>query len=162
MKKYKIDTDAVLEVVREEVSRVAAAAYTEEGTSMYDAIIITSKDFNVLEHLIEDSVSALLTRFSGIATKDKYTIYFDLPDSRSHGMDVIAPEIDRFLAMNTCAAWLLQKYKSEAESYGVRAKDALGKAEQLMYEILPPVVPEHKEDNNEDEEDNTTQGPAAL
>lgn len=145
MKRYVIDTDKVLETVLEEVSRVAASAYAEEGVSLYDTTNITSKDFNVIQGLIDDAKNALLVRFSGIAYSHGDGICFDIPEERTHSMCVIAPVLDRFIAMNVCSAWMIQKYTAKAEEYGARSTDALEKAERLIYEKLPPIPPTHIE-----------------
>lgn len=145
MKVYCIDTDKIIETIREEVSRVAALAYTEEKVSMYDVINITSKDYNVIDGLIADAKNKLVSRFSDVAVMHDDTIVFYIPETRTHPMCVIAPALDRYIALDVCAAWFLQREKMKVEEYTARAAEALSVAERLVYEKLPPVAPTHIE-----------------
>ena len=52
----------MLESVREEVSRVAASAYDGDGQSLYDAIMIYSRDESGLQRLYKDALSKLVER----------------------------------------------------------------------------------------------------
>lgn len=143
MKRYCIDTECILPSIMEEVSRVASSAYDENGNSFYDSIAITSRDLNTINGLIEDAVATLLARFSSIAYTDGGTIFFDIPEKRTHNMSIISPVLDRYVAMYVCSAWFQQKHKERAEEYATRATDAIDKAEKLLLEKLPPIVPEH-------------------
>ncbi|MBO4498778.1 MAG: hypothetical protein J5732_00800 [Bacteroidaceae bacterium] len=58
----EIKRDKVLESVKEEVSRVAASAYNGEGFSLYDSIIIYSRDGGALQRMYKDALSKLVER----------------------------------------------------------------------------------------------------
>lgn len=143
MKSYYINKNKILPLIKREVSRVAASAFGEDGTPFYDAIHVTSRDEDVLKEMIDDAMSAMLTRLSDIATLSSGMFEFDIPETRTHDINTIGKVIDRFVVMNVCSAWMLQKYPVKAEEYGSRSTDALNKVERLLNEKLPPVPPTH-------------------
>ena len=53
MKTYSIDITGIFPLVEREVSRIAAASYSEEGGSLYDVIKITSRDKQIVEEMID-------------------------------------------------------------------------------------------------------------
>ena len=55
------DSD-VLEKVKEEVSRVAASAYDGDGQSLYESIMVYSRDADDLKRLFKDALSRLTER----------------------------------------------------------------------------------------------------
>lgn len=145
MKSYYVNTKKVLPLIEREISRVASSAFTEDGTPLYDAIVPYSRDEEVLKELVEDALTAMLTRLSDIATLSSGLFEFDIPEERTHDINTIGKAIDRFVVMNVCSAWMIQKYAPKAEEFGARSTDALDKVDRLLREKLPPVVPTHKE-----------------
>ena len=59
---YVIDKSALWDLANEEVSKVADAAYAEDGTSLYDSIVLTEKDRATMERFMDDAISALVRR----------------------------------------------------------------------------------------------------
>ena len=145
MKSYYVNTNKVLPLIEREISRVAASAFAEDGSPLYDAIIPYSRDVDVLKELIEDALTAMLTRLSDIATLSSNLLEFDIPEERTHDINTIGKAIDRYVVMNVCSAWMIQKYAVKAEEFGARSTDAIEKVERLLREKLPPVAPAHKE-----------------
>lgn len=143
MKSYYVNKKKILPLIEREISRVAASAFAEDGTPLYDAIVTTSRDSDVIEEMIDDAATALLVRESDIATYSSGTFEFDIPEERTHDISTIGEVIDRFIVMNVCSAWMIQKYKPKAEEYGARSTDALNKVDRLLNEKLPPVPPTH-------------------
>ena len=143
MKSYYINKNKMLPLIEREVSRVAASAFGEDGTPLYDAIRITSRDEDTLKDMIDDAMTAMLTRLSDIATLSSGMFEFDIPEERTHDITTIGKVVDRFIVMNVCSAWMLQKYPVKAEEYGARSTDAIEKIERLLHEKLPPVPPTH-------------------
>lgn len=143
MKSYYINKNKITPLIEKEVSRVAASAFAEDGTPLYDAIVITSRDADTIKEMIEDAATAMLTRFSDIATYSSGLFEFDIPEERTHDIMTIGKVIERFIVMNVVSAWMIQKHTAKAEEYGARATDALNKIEKLLYEKLPPVPPTH-------------------
>ena len=145
MKSYYVNTKKILPLIEREISRVAVSAYSDNGTPLYDAIIPYSRDEVVLKEMIEDALSAMLTRLSDVATLSSGLFEFDIPEERTHDINTIGKVIDRFVVMNVCSAWMLQKYPVKAEEFGARSTDALDKVDRLLREKLPPIVPTHNE-----------------
>lgn len=143
MKSHYINRKKLLPSIEREVSRVAASAFAEDGTPLYDSIVIMSRDTDTINEMIDDAKSALVTKLSDIASMTSDLIEFDVPEERTHDIMVIGKVIDRFIVMNVCSAWMIQKYRDKAEEYGARSTDALNKVERLLYEKLPPVPPTH-------------------
>lgn len=141
MKSYYINKNKIYPLIEREISRVAAAAFSDNATPLYDAIKITSRDEVVIKELMDDAMSAMLTRLSDIATLSSGLFEFDIPEERTHDISTIGAAIDRFIVMNVCSAWMLQKYPARAEEYGARSTDALNKIERLLHEKLPPIPP---------------------
>lgn len=145
MKSYYINKNKMLPQIEKEVSRVAASAFAEDGTPLYDAIVIKSRDTDTVKDMIEDAATAMLTRLADIATYSSGLFEFDIPDERTHDIATIGKVVDKFIVMNVCSAWMIQKYPLKAEEYGARSTDALNKVERLLQEKLPPVPPTHKD-----------------
>lgn len=143
MKSYYINKNKILPLIEREVSRVAASAFAEDGTPLYDAIVITSRDTDIIKEMIDDAATAMLTRLSGLATYSSGLFEFDIPEARTHDITTIGNVVDRFIVMNVCSAWMIQKHTAKAEEYGARSTDALNKVERLLLEKLPPVPPIH-------------------
>lgn len=143
MKSYYINKNKILPLIEREISRAAASAFGEDGTPLYDAIRITSRDEETLKDMIDDAMTAMLTKLSDIATLSSGMFEFDIPEERTHDITTIGKAIDRFIVMNVCSAWMIQKYVAKAEEYGARSTDALNKIERLLHEKLPPVPPTH-------------------
>ena len=143
MKSYYINKNKILPLIEREVSRVAASAFAEDGTPLYDAIVITSRDTDIIKEMIDDAATAMLTRLSGLATYSSGLFEFDIPEERTHDITTIGNVVDRFIVMNVCSAWMIQKHIAKAEEYGARSTDALNKVERLLLEKLPPVPPTH-------------------
>lgn len=143
MKSYYINKNKITPLIEREVSRVAASAFAEDGTPLYDGIVITSRDADTIKEKIEDAATAMLTRFSDITTYSSGLFEFDIPEERTHDIMTIGKVIERFIVMNVVSAWMIQKHTAKAEEFGVRATDALNKIEKLLYEKLPPVPPTH-------------------
>lgn len=145
MKSYYINKNKILPLIEKEVSRVAASAFAEDGTPLYDAIVIRSRDTDTVKDMIDDAATAMLTRLADIATYSSGLFEFDIPEERTHDITTIGKVVDKFIVMNACSTWMIQKYPLKAEEYGARSTDALNKVERLLLEKLPPVPPTHKD-----------------
>jgi hypothetical protein len=62
MKTYSIEIKGIFPLIEREVSRVAAASYSEEGGSLFDVIKITSRDTQIIKELIERRKIQLVKR----------------------------------------------------------------------------------------------------
>lgn len=136
---YSITHDDLLELVKEEVSRVADLAYTEEGVSLYDAIAIFDRDDATVKRMISDASSVVYERFRDYiiapTTSQSGTEVFNfyLPDMEESQKSVASAELTRFLTFQIVSLWFNERYKSEYDNYLERSTAALGKAEMALF-----------------------------
>jgi hypothetical protein len=119
-----IEGNSVLELVRGEIMRVAASAYTEDGTSMYDAIRPISRDEEQLLSYYDKALSYMNARFKGRAIHSGTTLSLPLQDSVA-SEDVIQPMVTTYLVNRTCAEWFRKKYPAKYEEYATEATSIL-------------------------------------
>ena len=65
--KYLIDEDKLYDLVDAEVSVAADGAYDKNGNPLFDGIVLTSKDGDLVKRLMHDAASRLVGRMSDIA-----------------------------------------------------------------------------------------------
>lgn len=124
-------------LIREEVTRVASSAYDDSGNSLYDAIIIKSRDEATLNRMYRDAVSALVARTSDIARYDmgedgEDNLSFYVPDIDTSTLPLVTQEIIRHISLNIVGAWLQEKYTDAAEGYIARGQLALDKVIRML------------------------------
>lgn len=129
---YSIDKDALWDLIDEEVSRVADKAYGEDGTSLYDSVVLTSRDKNLVNRFIDDAVSAMALRAFDICKSSIGKLEFFVPDFDTSMEDIVKHEIDRYISMYVCASVLRQRSASVENEYTERTQAALDKAVQLL------------------------------
>lgn len=129
---YDINKTTIIDSIEKEISRFAASAYGEDGSSLYDAYRITSRDQQTIEDYIADAVDAICVRLYDVAIKGSDNIAFDVPDYDSSMSGSISRELDRFLVMNSCALWLEEKGAPEFTRFEKRASTALDNAHILI------------------------------
>ena len=129
---YVINKESLLQAVTKEISRFAAGAYGEDGTSLFDAYKVTSRDGETLQEYISDGVSAICSRLFDVATKEDDKVYFNVPDFDSSLSAVTQEELDRFVKNNACALWLADKNSEESQRFEKRAVAALDRAHVLL------------------------------
>ena len=69
----EINERDVLEKTREEISKVAASAYDGDGQSLYDSIIVYSRDADDMKRLFTDALSRLTERSRDILSSITYS-----------------------------------------------------------------------------------------
>ena len=65
--KYIIDEDKLYDLVNAEVSFAADGAYDKNGSPLFDGIVLTSKDGDMVKRLMHDAASRLVGRMPDIA-----------------------------------------------------------------------------------------------
>lgn len=136
---YSITHDSLLELVKEEVSRVADLAYGEDGTPLYDAIAIYDRDESSIKKMIADASSVVYERFRDYitsptsATSSSEVFNFYLPDMETSQKAVAENELGRFLSLFIVSLWFQERYVSAYEKYSARATEALDKAERALF-----------------------------
>mgnify|MGYP007069940818 CR=1 FL=1 len=152
---YVIDKPALLESIREEVSGVADAAYSDDGTALYDAVMVTDRDKPTLERFIDDAVSQFVRREFDITkySPETYTdenqqtqltgrmrLLFYIPDFDDTMADAATAELDRYIVMYACAALFQQRRPAVVPEYTTRTQTAMDKAVTLLKSRKHPVT----------------------
>lgn len=159
---YVIDKEALYGRVDEEVSRVADEAYTDDGTSLYDTVLLTERDKEMVERYMDDAVSALVTRTFDICKYSPQVVYredgqgnvtdeidhivprllFHVPDLDT-GMEertdengelppFISEELSRYIAYYTANAIFLSRRPGVVPQYADRVQAAMNRAVTLL------------------------------
>ena len=136
---YAVIYNSLLDAVDEEVSRVADAAYSDAGESLYDQIIITERDTNVLYNMVDGAVTAIVNRCADVCTYAPTSgsspimrLAFYLPDFGAVSWSVVEDELSKFIVYSTVAQFLTQRHPASSPEYNERAMAALAKAASLM------------------------------
>ena len=157
---YVIDKPALLESIKEEVSHVADEAYTDDGTALYDSVMVTLRDKRTLERFIDDAVNAFVRREYDIAKfapevnyhYDEYghatdqvasvtpRLEFYLPDFDTTMTDAAKEELDRYIVLYACAAIFQQRRAAVVPEYTARTQAAMDKAVALLKFRKHPVT----------------------
>lgn len=140
---YTVDRDMLFPLIDEEVSRVANETYSDDGTSLYDNIRITSADHDTIDRLEDDAVNTFVKRVQDICTLSaEHTaededgeevvipavLSFYVPDFDLSLTEITAREITRYIVLNTCAAWFQARCKDKVQEYADRSQVAMDKA----------------------------------
>ena len=152
---YVIDKAALLESIKEEVSHVADDAFADDGTALYDSVMVTSRDYPTLERFVDDAVNAFVRREFDIAkfSPETYTdeygeaqltgrmrIHFFIPDFDTTMADAAKAELDRYIVLYACAAIFQQRRAAVVPEYTARTQSAMDKAVSLLKSRKHPVT----------------------
>lgn len=131
---YLIDEDLLLEGVKEEVARAASREFSDDGTSLYDAIWPKSSDENILRSLMTESFFAILSRFRLADVKLSMDgLVFNVPDMSPEMQNAATLALDRTIILSVCAGWMGKAYPKLQEKYAADASVAMDKAVNIMY-----------------------------
>lgn len=124
---YAIHNADLTALITEEVSRIAAGAYSDDGVSLYDSIAIHSRDADDVSRAIRDAVDAVVRRTADICTYIPATpaLSFYVPDMDTTKETLVGNELDRAISLGATATWLREKYPSRAQEYTDKANVAL-------------------------------------
>lgn len=145
---YTIDKAALHSRIEEEVSHAADQAYSDNGQSLYDSVVITEKDYDLVDRFIEDAISAIERRafdickpYTSTDTKGVKTrqLYFYVPDFDETMEPEVEKELTECLVMFPCASLFSTRRASIAPQYGERAQLAMDKAVHLLKSRKSPI-----------------------
>lgn len=134
----------ILPLITREITRVASSAYDDGGNALYDSIVPKSGDRFTINRMYDDAVSALITRTADICvyTKDEESgedvLSFNVLDIQPDTLPLAAAEIERFIVLNVCGAWLQEKYTPRSEEFIMRGQAALDKAVRILKQRKRP------------------------
>ena len=138
---YTINNTTITNLVTEEVSRVAAAAYADDGTSLYDSIVIHSRDANDVSRAIKDAVDAVIKRAVDICTYIPATpaLSFYAPDMDSTKETAASDEVTRAIVLGAVSVWMREKYPVRYQDYADRSAAALNNAIAMIKTRTTPT-----------------------
>lgn len=142
---YTIINTAIYDLVDEEISRVADDAYAEDGTPLYDGIVLHSKDKAEIKRLQADAINTIVRSLYDLvpikpSDKDGNPVLsFYVPDIDTSTEPIIAEELNRFVVLSICYLWLRAHAADKAEDYATRANDAISKASALLHTRKRPT-----------------------
>lgn len=132
---YTINRQDIYDLVDEEVSRAADDAYAEDGTPLFDSVVLTDKDRDAVDRHIGDGIRGITAAFEDIAsyvpedstgqTTVPEKISFSVPDMDSSLEPFVQEELTRYIAMTACAAIFRQRRPALVEEYSNLALSSL-------------------------------------
>ena len=141
---YLINSANIYNLVDEEISRVAATEYSEDGTPLFDAIVLHSGDRNEIRRLQDDAINTIVKRNYDVITivprnqEGMPGLQFNVPDIDSSTEGIIREELTRFVVLNVCAAWFQARAKTKVEEFANRDQVALDKASTMLHTRKAP------------------------
>lgn len=133
---YVINKTALWDRVYEEVSRVADEAYSEDGTSLYDSVILTERDRDKVDRLLDDAVNAFVRRTYDIckkATVDSApNLQFYVPDFDTTMASTALQEITNYLALYAATEVFKSRRAGVVPEYAERVQAAMDRAVVLL------------------------------
>lgn len=141
--RFDIDKPVVLALVTEEVSRVADESYSDSGESLYDSVILTSRDADTVERFLTDAFQELARRTFDICERfslgEESWIDFYVPDFDEDYKDAVENELERHLALQVCVSVFKSRRASAVPEYTERAAKAADKAVTLLKSRKTPI-----------------------
>lgn len=142
---YTIDLTVLKALVDEEVAKVADGAYSDSGESLFDSVVLTSRDDALVARAIEDAVHAFVARAFDICkyiTRDESEddrLIFHVPDFDDTMEGAALSEITHYVVFAATAAILVSRRAQAVPEYNDRAQAALTKAITLLKSRKDPV-----------------------
>ena len=145
---YEIDRATLKENIAEEVSKAADEAYGDQGASLYDSVVLTSKDETEVGRMLEDAIRAFSARTFDVCRRASITtngtatdnLLFYLPDFDTAFENEAKEEISRFLVLHTCAQIFRQRRAEKLTEYAERAQASLDRAVALLKSRKSPSL----------------------
>jgi hypothetical protein len=104
---------------------VADEAYADGGTSLYDAVVLTSKDRATVDRYIDDGVASLMHALPDMATLSGTTLTITAPDIVSDNATQATNRISRYLALYAITEILQSRRAALVPRYAERVAAAL-------------------------------------
>lgn len=146
---YTIDKADLGSRIDEEVSNVADEAYSDNGASLYDSIILTEKDSEEVDRFIDTAVSSFVTRAfdickyyyqtesSSLQTNEKLEFY--VPDLDETMEPAIIEEISKYITLFVCTCVFQTRRPSVVPQYTERTQAAMNRAIALLKSRKSPI-----------------------
>lgn len=155
---FYYDKDELYTFVEEEVSRLADTAYTEGGDSLYDSIVLLSRDRLRVDAFFDKAVAEIVNRAFDICkyspevhyvlddhdepttTVDyiELRLHFHVPDLDSSSENAIDDELSNFIVQYAVAEIVKERMPSALPMYADRAATSLTNAIKLLKTRIAP------------------------
>jgi len=145
---YTINRTNLRDRMDEEISIVANDAYSDSGMSLYDSIVLTEKDREMVARFIDDAINAFVTRTFDIC-KYYYTtetggqtteqLQFYIPDFDETMENATKDEITKFLVLFACTSLFQSRRPSVVPEFTDRTQAALNKAVTFLKSRKSPI-----------------------
>ena len=147
-----IDIAQLKATIEEETSRVASRSYSEDGTSLYDVIVIKSRDKDLINRTITEATTVVRSAtekfldLSHVDTDGKLEFKFVLTQRRSAKTNIFYANLIRSILVQLVIASYLNKDQQvdEAKKYDEMASLNL---KMLIKEVYSKMPPKRMEDN---------------
>ena len=152
--KFNIEYNKIMAIAEEEVSREAAQAYSEDGTSLYDGLRMISRDEDKKKRMMSEvlvSIRILCNRLIKQVTtssnsQDEATSFsfeLEMSERREAGKGESLKTLFRSLAVSLFLnKFFASKNNADlASKYDAAALSDVQTIAKLLYEKLPPVYP---------------------
>ena len=130
----------VLGEVQREVSLAADNAFADNGTSLYDSIVLSSKDDEWVKHLINDSLARLAARTPDICTWNttNNNLTFNVPDLPAGMEPIIDDAITRYATLYACMCVFNARYPVLSKDYADRCQSAMDNVVNMVRQRIFP------------------------
>ena len=147
-----IDIEQLKTTIKEETSRVASRSYAEDGSSLYDAIVIKSRDKDLIDRTITEAATTVRSatgRFLDLSHTDadgKLEFKFVLTERRAAKTDIFYANLIRSILVQLVVANYLNKDMQDvyAQKYDEMASLNL---KMLIKEVYGKMPPKRMEEN---------------
>ena len=138
---YVIDKDALYNRADEEISRVADEAYSEDGISLYDVVVLTERDKSMVKRYMDDAIDLLVRRcfdickFAPLVNQDETItprLNFYVPDLDTSMESAIQEEISKYIALYAVGVVLQSRRAAVVPQVTERVQAAMDKAVALL------------------------------
>lgn len=133
-----ISTSTIKALIAEEVSIAADQAYSSDGTSLYDSVVLSTRDDATVGRLIKDAIAQLGRRETDICTYTDSTITFNVPDAASTSA-IITAEINRYVTLHACATLFQSRRAEMVPDYARRTQEAMDNVDALVRTRTAPT-----------------------
>lgn len=146
---YTINRTDLRDRIDEEVSHVADQAYGDNGASLYDSIVLTEKDDDMVGRFIDTAIYAITTRMFDIC-KHYYTtessqnqtleqLQFYVPDFDETMEQAVKDELTNFIVLFICHSIFQMRRASVLPQYADMVQASLNKAVTLLKSRKSPI-----------------------
>ena len=147
---YIINRANLRDRIDEEVSHVANEAYSDSGMSLYDSIILTEKDDEMVGRYIDDALNTFVNLVFDICKYFYVTdnnenqpveqLQFYVPDFDETMEDAMKEEVTKFIVLFVCVSLFQTRRPMVVPQFNDRMQAALTKAVTLLKSRKSPIM----------------------